>query len=126
MGSLRYLSLGEHPDQLESKPQALFGIPVEFTSVDPPVDCAHVPDAANVGGQLAPDEANKLLHNLGDGELEIWNFHRCHELLYIAIFQSFVLSRILARDVGFTQNSAPFLAPVSTKVPTVVWGEPLR
>jgi hypothetical protein len=50
-------SFGEHPYQLEGEPQALFGITVELTSVHPPIEGAHVPDTADVSGQLAPDAA---------------------------------------------------------------------
>jgi hypothetical protein len=61
------LSFGEHPDQLEGKPQTLFSIAVKLASVHPPIDGAHVPDTADVGSQLAPNDANKLIHNIVDG-----------------------------------------------------------
>jgi len=63
-------SFGEHPDELEGKPQTLFGITVEFASVHPPIDGAHVPDAADVGGEFSADEADELLDDLRDGEAQ--------------------------------------------------------
>jgi hypothetical protein len=61
---------GEHPDQLEGKPQTLFGIPVKLAPIHPAIDGAHIPDTANAGGELAPDEADKLPDDLRDGEAE--------------------------------------------------------
>ena len=69
-------SFGEHPDQLEGKPQTLFGITVKLASVHPPIDGAHVPDTADVGGELAADEADKLLDDLRDGEAERFTMRR--------------------------------------------------
>jgi hypothetical protein len=64
----RIFSFGEHPDQLEGKPQPLFGIPVKLASVHLPVDGAHVLDANDPGGELAADETDELLNDLRDGE----------------------------------------------------------
>jgi hypothetical protein len=61
-------SFGEHPDELEGKPQTLFSIAVKLTSVYPPIDGAHIPDTADVGGELAADKADELLDDLRDGE----------------------------------------------------------
>jgi len=69
-------SFGEHPDQLEGKPQTLFGITVKLTSVHPPIDGAHVPDATDVGGELAADEADELLDDFRDREAECFTM-RC-------------------------------------------------
>jgi hypothetical protein len=61
-------SFGEHPDQLEGKPQALFGIPVKLASVHPAIDRSDVLDTADVGGEFAADEADELLDDLRDRE----------------------------------------------------------
>jgi hypothetical protein len=61
-------SFGQHPDQLERKPQTLFGITIELASVHPAIDGAHVPNTADVGGQLASNEADELLDDLRDRE----------------------------------------------------------
>jgi len=60
-------SFGEHSDQLEGEPQTLFGITVKLASVRPPIDGAHVPDAADVGSKFAADEADELLDDFRDG-----------------------------------------------------------
>ncbi|MGB6688257.1 MAG: hypothetical protein WBE76_10480 [Terracidiphilus sp.] len=64
----RIFLFGQHPNQLERKPQTLFGIPVKLTSVHPPIDGTHVPDSADVGGELPADEADELLDDLRDRE----------------------------------------------------------
>ena len=48
-------SLGEHPDQLEGKPQTLFGIALELAPAHPPVDGAHVLDGTDRGGEVSAD-----------------------------------------------------------------------
>jgi len=72
----RIFSFGEHPDHLEGKPQTLLGITIKLASVHPPIDGAHVPDAANVGGELAADEADELLDNLRDGDAKRFTMRR--------------------------------------------------
>jgi hypothetical protein len=61
-------SFGEHPDQLESESQTLFGITIKLASVHPAIDGTHVPDTPYESGELAPDNADKLLDDLRDGE----------------------------------------------------------
>jgi hypothetical protein len=63
-------SFGEHPDQLEGKPQSLLGIPVELAPLHPPIDGAHILDSADVGCELAADETNKPLDDLRDWEAD--------------------------------------------------------
>jgi hypothetical protein len=72
----RIFSFGEHPDQLEGKPQTLLGITVKLASVHPPIDGAHVPDTTYLGGELAADEADELLDNLRDGEAKRFTMRR--------------------------------------------------
>ena len=64
----RIFSFGERPDQLEGEPQTLFCITVKLASVHPPIDGAHVPDTADIGGELTAHEADELLDDLRDGE----------------------------------------------------------
>jgi hypothetical protein len=55
---------------LEGEPQTLFSVTVKLASVHPPIDGAHVPDTADVGGELTADDAKELLDNLWDREAE--------------------------------------------------------
>ena len=50
-------SFGEHPDQLEGKPQTLFGITYSSLPFIHRSTAQHVPDTPDVGGELAADEA---------------------------------------------------------------------
>ena len=68
-------SFGEHPDQLEDEPQTLFGITIKLASVHPAIDGTDVPDSADVGGELAADQADeKALHDAlrDQGEMQEW------------------------------------------------------
>jgi hypothetical protein len=48
----------------------MFGISVKLTSVHPAIDSTHIVDATDVGGELAADQADKLLDDLRNGEAE--------------------------------------------------------
>ena len=72
------LLFGERADQLEGEPQTLFGITVKLASVHPPIDGAHVPDAAYLGGELAADKADELLDDLRYGEAK--RFTMCSKI----------------------------------------------
>jgi hypothetical protein len=67
---------GEHSNQLEGERQTLFAITIELASIHLPIDGAHVPDTADVGCELAPDEADELLDDLRNGKAKRLATHR--------------------------------------------------
>jgi hypothetical protein len=54
-------SFGEHPDQLEGKPQTLFRITVKLASVHPPINSSHVPNTDLAKGGMSCTKMSQLM-----------------------------------------------------------------